>query len=750
MGSPEKPGPRERADEYTTAFILALSAFVFLDTVHFLPGAPLLPVLVAAGLALASLSRPVWASGVLGLLAFLAIIWQLLGFGLGGLLGSTPGLVVAVLLVLYIAVDLAVARHQPASMALALLAVSLMLTPFYYLSVAMIVIAAVMGGPRSIGPVASTFISTLLPFILIENAIAYAGVQPTVQLPPVIFSQLQKVAQNQIPSLGSLNVFLTGLPANAASTYSGAFVTFITGERASVIIIPLVLLSIIFSSSASLAGATHTLFEWLTKGKMTRRLRAFLPLIAAIATPIAFVLLTVALSPPSIGGYQTDLVTRPGDAGLLIGGSVLVGSAFTGRELLLQRLERLQRMKAELRTLLDAMEKESEDLRGALEKVQSNAPKLDVGELMHRFQEVMSKAGDIRKGLETADVKQAGAWVDEVLNVALPELERMPELLRVRMIEEANSLLALSSIYNAMLEETLAEGRFNEKAEGLAGMDLDQAISAYLRVAARVKEDTEAVFQEYKDATGAFNALMGREIIVPPVDPAKVLETDDYPTAMKLVTQDYWTNFQAVRLPELEGALAALVKRMEKLRDSLDAGPGRKVGETMGLLSVEGVSPAQALKQVEAVVGDLRDSAEKVGEEVERLQNLAKSLSPEAARIVRFEILGQAQAVAAVGKKAQTLKPSVEEVGGFAEEAALVFGAVEEARRKDARSMLMLSQYPVASDLMDAALAEGKSVRLADLPFIPEASVVFARLYTSGKRSLGYDDLNEEVQRKHA
>ena len=189
---------------------------------------------------------------------------------------------------------------------------------------------------------------------------------------------------------------------------------------------------------------------------------------------------------------------------------------------------------------------------------------------------------------------------------------------------------------------------------------------------------------------------------------------------------------------------------MGKLSGSLDAEPRHRVGEAMEFLSQTVVSPALALDRVEAVVGELRDSAERIGEEVDRLQNLAKSLSPEAARIVRFEILGQAAAVAAVGKKAQGLKPSVEEVGGFAEEAALVFGAVEEARRKDARSMLMLSQYPVASDLMDAALREGKSVRLADLPFLPEASVVFARLYTSGKRSLRYDDLNEEVERKRA
>ena len=747
--TPEKRGLRERADRYTTAFVIALSSFVFLDTVHFLPGAPLLTALVAAGLALASLSRPVWAAGVLGLLAFLTIIWQLFGFGLGGLFGSMVGSAVAVALLLYIAVDLAVARHQPVSMALALLAVSLMLTPYYYLSVAMVVIAAVMGGPKSIGPVASTFISTLLPFILIENAIRYASAQPGPQLLPVIFSQLRNVAQNQIPPLGSLNVFLTGLPANAASSYSGAFVSFITGERASVVIVPLILLSLVFSSSASLAGATSSLFGWLTKGTMTGRLRAFLPLIAAVATPVAFVLLILALSPPSIGGYQTDLVTRPGDAGLLIGSSVLVGGAFTGRELLLQRLERLERMKAELRTLLEAMERQSEVLRGALEKVQANAPKLDVGELAHRVQEVMSKSGDIKKGLETADVKQTGAWIDEIMNSTLPELERMPEVLRVRMIEEANSLLALASTYNAMLEETLAKGRLNERAEAMAGMDLDQAISAYLRVAARVKEDTEAIFKEYKDVTGAFNALMGREIIVPPIDPAKVLETDDYLTAMKLVTQDYWTNFQAVRLPELEEALAALARRMEKLSDTLEAEPRQRVVEAMAFLSGAGLSPVLALPRVEAVVGELRDSAERIGEEVERLQDLAKSLSPEAARIVRFEILGQAEAVAAVGEEARALKPSAEGVGDFAEEAALVFGAVEEARRKDARSMLMLSQYPVASDLMEAALGEGKSVRLADLPFIPEASSVFARLYTSGKRYLRYDDLNEEVARKH-
>ena len=64
--------------------------------------------------------------------------------------------------------------------------------------------------------------------------------------------------------------------------------------------------------------------------------------------------------------------------------------------------------------------------------------------------------------------------------------------------------------------------------------------------------------------------------------------------------------------------------------------------------------------------------------------------------------------------------------------------------------MLLLSQYPVASDLMEAALKEGKSVKLAELPFLPEASSVYARLYTSGRRAFRYDEANEEVERRRA
>ena len=751
MVDPLEPGRiRERTDRYTTAFILALSSLVFLGMVHFLPGSPLLPLLVAVGLALASLSRPVWASGVLALLAFLTIVWQLIGFGIDGLFNSTFGSAVAVILLLYIALDLLVARRQPVSEALALLAVALMLTPFYYLSVAVIVIAGVMGGVRSIGPVSSTFVSTLLPFILIENAIVYANAAPGAQLPPVIFSQLQSVAQNQIPPLGSLNVFLTGLPANAVSPYAGAFVNFVTGERASVIIVPLILLSIVFSSSASLAGATSALFDWLTRGRVSERLRAFLPLVAAVATPVAFVVLIVALSPASLGGYQTDLVSRPGDAGLLIGSSVLIGGAFTGRELLLLRLERLQRLKSQLRALLDLADGSMKGLEVSLARVEANAPNVDVGGLVLMVREMRSKAGDIKKGMEAADADQTGRWIDEVTDGILKELDGMPEGLRLKVIEGANALLALSATYNAMLEETLAKGRFTEKTEALAEMELDEAISAYLRTAAALREDIGSLFQEYKDAAGAFNALMGREIVVPPVDPGKLLETHDYPTAMKLVTQDYWTNFQAFRLPELEGALAALVKMLDELQKHLEAGPRGRVGEVMGELSKLGISPLVALARTKELVETLRGWAERVSEEVVRLQNLSKSLSPEATRIVRFEIVGQAGAVARLQQGAAALKPSAEEVGAFAEQATQVFGAVDEARRKDARSMLLLSQYPVASDLMEAALKEGKSVKLAELPFLPEASSVYARLYTSGRRAFRYDEANEEVERRRA
>ena len=64
--------------------------------------------------------------------------------------------------------------------------------------------------------------------------------------------------------------------------------------------------------------------------------------------------------------------------------------------------------------------------------------------------------------------------------------------------------------------------------------------------------------------------------------------------------------------------------------------------------------------------------------------------------------------------------------------------------------MLLLSQYPVAAELLVAALKEGKSVKLAELPFLPEASSVYARLYTSGRRAVRYDEANEVVERWRA
>jgi hypothetical protein len=743
---------RKRVDNYTSAFVMAVSTFAFLSIVNFLPGAPLLPLLIGAGLGLATLSRPVWAGSVLALLVFLSILWQLIGFGLVGLTNSTVGEIAAVFLIIFIVFDLLSARSQPDSMALSILAVSLMLTPYYYLSIAAIVVAAAIGGLRSIGPVSTAFISTLTPLLLIENAIFYSKAVGQLHAPPIIFSQLSNLAANQVPPLGSLNIFLTGLGQGTPSPYSDVLIRFVTSEQATVILIPLIIIAIIFSSSASIAGAMGTVFEWLTSaGRFGEQFRVFSALIASVVTPLAFVLLTVALSPPNLGAYQTDLVSRPNDAALLIAGSVVLGGAFTGREFLVRRLEQAERMKVEITKLLAKVDESFKGLVAILDRVTSSAPNISVSEYQRTMQEVGSLVGDIKKGVAAADLTQLGRWLALLRESVIPGLGSIPESLRIKVVEETNALLALASTYNSILEEARAQGRLPERPPFRQQIELDDAITRYLTIAGDVTDSDVKVFQEYKQTTEAFNILMGSQLIVPPVDPAKILETHDYAMAMKLVAQDYWLNFHATRGDEFEAGVLALVEKLKKLSGRLDPAAAKRIVDTVsGLVKPEPSAAPLVLAKVREVVAVLQDAVRRVRDEVERLQGLSKSLSPETLRIVTFEILEKGAVVSKLEKKTDALKPSLEEVGSFADEAFFVFGEVEEARRKDARSMLLLSQYPTAAALIEGQLREKKAVKLSELPFLPDASTVYARLYASGRRTIRYDDLNEEVVQKHA
>jgi hypothetical protein len=762
----QKSEIRSKINLYTTSTILALSVIVFLTVIPFLPGVPIVPLLIGLGLGIASLRRAAWAAGVFALLAILSIVNQLVHFGLANFVftalskGDYVGVGISVLLLLFSIVNLAGARSQPTSFALAMLSVALTMTGYFWLSIATLVIAAAMGGIRSIGTVSSTFTSTMIPLLLMANALDYKinplnwATTPPFHPTPIIFSQLGTLASNFAPPLACFNVAAGCVGGPGGQNYSNVLTNFLSnGAASAVLIIPLIMLGIIFSSSASIAGIAHALllkFSWHEKAGPIIRISA--PLVAAIVTPIAFVTLISVLAP--IGPFRTDLVLNNSLnlslATNIVAGALLVGAVFTAREFGIQRLERLEFARNELTLLIKELQTHIDRTGIIVQGIISKAPTISVAGEEKQLEEYGTYIKDILAGLENASFPSLEHWIKDIQDRVEPSLTGMPERLRMKVIDELNRMIALANAYNNQLEETGVQLRFPDVAI-LGDMTYEEALAKYGEVTSGIGKTTTDLFDEYSLTTTAFNKLMNKELIVPPIDPVHLLEVHDYPASMKLVVEDYWVSFNFTYAAELSKKAGALLRQLQSASGLVDESTKARMGRALELLpKAKPTISRQVLEVTEGLLRALSDSLNRVRMEFEQMEKLVKSLTPGTRGIVRFAILDLFGAQERLAQRMTKLKPAFDELIDFTEDFAAFMAVVAEGRKEDTRNIVILSQYHLAKRYIEG-LAEGKkAIPIGTLPFQRDAALIYVKLMAEETRLVRYDDANEEIVIDHA
>lgn len=754
---------RRKINLYTTSTILALSVVVFLTVIPFLPGAPVVPLLIGLGLGIASFRRPVWAAGVFALLVFLSIFNQLIHFGLANMASSAlskgdyVGVGVTVLLLLFFIVNIAGARSEPTSFALAMLSVALMMTGYFWLSVTTIAIAAAMGGIRSIGTVSSTFVFTMTPLLLMANSIYAFNGWPTQPPAPIIFSHLSVLASNFAPPLACFNV-VAGCSGGAGSLgYSNALAKFVSnGAASSVLVIPLIMLGIIFSSSASVAGIAHSVllrFSWHEKAGPMIRISA--PLVVAIATPIAFVALISALAP--LGPFQTDLISTGisstlnlGLATDMVAGGIVLGAVFTAREFGIQKLEHLEFARNELTLLIQGASDQIGKIGVIVQAISSQAPTVSVRGEERQLEEYGAYIKDISAGLKSASSPSLEHWIRDILDRVEPSLGGMPDGLRIKIVDELNGMVALASTYNNQLDETGIQLRFPD-VEVRGNMSYEQALKKYEEVTSGVREATTNLFREYSLTTAAFNKLMNKELIVPPIDPQHLLEVYDYPAAMKLVAEEYWVSFNLTHAADLSKKAIGLHKQLQSASQLVDEPTRVRMGNALELLpKAKPTISRQVLEVTEGLIPALSDSLNRIRMEFEQMEKLVKSLTPGTTQIVRFAILDLFGAQEKLAKRVKKLGPSFDELINFTEDFSAFMAIVAEGRKEDTRNIIILSQYHLAKQYIEGLAGERKAIPIADLPFQRDAAIMYVKLVAEETRAVRYDDTKEEIVVEHA
>jgi hypothetical protein len=736
---------RARVTAYTSALIVAVASSVYLAVVPFLPAPPIVPILVGVGLGALSLRNRGISIAALYLLVYFSVLWQMVGFGFFQLFSAGVG--IAVLLALAVPLLTFMSRRvELSSMALAVLSVSLMLTPAWFVSIPLIAAAAfTFSGFASLEALATTFLFLLTPFLLLENALYFTTASGATA--PIIFGQFTILAQSMRPPLPGLNILLTGLPANYLSPSALPVSTWLS-QSSGVLLIPIVILGVILVASSSIGGLTRSLIErWEKSREITGSLRQVLaPLVVAVVTPGVFIVFITLLSLPGSGGFQTSLTSDPShiQAVYMLGSSILLTTSFIGREVILLRLERVQVGTEGLDALIESCIAKMKEMQALLDRVSGRVPSMNLSGERQSLTEYSSYLTDVRRQMNGASGALISKFQSQLESTVLQPLSRMPEVQRQRVAGEIRGLISATATANNHLEEANVPLRYPDIPAVSDSSTLEELMEAYGAAARGIRDVTLELSATYMRELASLDILMGQEEVSPPVSASVLLDSNDFIGAMRLVAEEYWLNFHLRWAEPLDQKKSALLKRMKDLDGAVSEVERARL-ETVGRVVAAGrpansTATLASLRELrallEAIVTGTASGADRVGQ-------MLASLELRSVRGLKFETVGKLSEVLELKKRLEEVGVSFDSLTRFLENAAGVLKSQAAAWKVDHDNLVVLAQYPLAKKIIKTMLDEQPTLPLVKLPFQKRAATIYAQLYATGSPGVEFNEEGE-------
>jgi hypothetical protein len=736
-----------RIDRYITPVLTAVCSFAFFDLVPLMPGAPVLPALAAAALGIYSTRKPKRAAIVFYLLAYTSVIWQFVGFGLLDLIAQPVGTLVAFLILAPLLANFMNPRMSPSSIAIAFLAVAVMLTPYYLLAIPLIAAAVVLDGFGSVSATVSTYILTLAPLLLVENGLYYASLPNGATGLPIIFGQLVRVAADIRPALPGLNVFVTGLPADFVSVNSPQIVGFLV-DKSYVMVIPLAVFAIVFTTSVSLAGILTTL-----KGKLyafvrlSRTLKLVWPMVVTTVTTTAFVALLLVLSSADLGGYQVAFNQGPAYVPVvgMVGVAAFMGAALAAREALNESLVSVTAAKEQLEQTLEEARNLIASLTRITKKVSEFAPSVGLRVEEQVLKEYSSYVSDVKRQIDTSGAQALNTWEGDLQARIIPTLRSFPEQVRVKVVNEVSSIVSVSASLNTTLEHVGVDTRFPSLGYEVASLDTEKALEAYAAFTTELSSKVSELYRLYLTAAKALDQLLDKTVSEPPVNPDALLDAHDFVTVLRLLGEEYSMNLHAAYHEELAQKAGELSEKLRMLAKGMGASEGRALERAADFGEVRPLDSPRLLAKVNECIQIVLSTVSEAVDDSERLATMVGTLMPAAATVLKFETLAELDKLKALRKEARALKPVLAEVALFTDEMRRVLEGHKASETRDEENLIMIAQYPLAARLIKE-LAAGKSVvSISELPFQPDAAHLYARIYAANEYSARYDEQSEAL-----
>ncbi len=733
---------RLQVNRLVSAPVVAIGSFALMTAVPFLPGAPIFPLLLALGLGFLSIRSPRWVSATLLALSFFSITWQLLGFGLLQLFNTTAGSALAIVLLAILLVNPVSARENPAALAMTFLAVAMMLTPYYYLSIGLIVLATALGGSSSLPRVSITFVETLSPLLIVENALFFASPQNAARS-PVIFAQLSNLAQNIRPALPGLNLYLTGIPQDFLSTYADSVVHFLASGAVSVLVVPILLLGIATTATVLVSGIIASRLTFLQFVNQARGIRiVFSPFVGSAIAPLPFIFLISIFSLPTIGGYQETLGVF--ESLFMVAGSFALAGVVAAKESFIWRFERTEVARTKILELAGKVRKLIDEGLIIIRRIISSAPSVNVSKESNAIEVDASYLNDVSRGVGNANYPSLVKWLGDIQQRLLPSMEALIGTLKSKVVNELERTSALARGYNNLLSEVGSPLSFSGTEGSYAGLDVEPAIREYDQMTSSVRKKSMQLYENYIGTIGSFNQLVNHAVGSPPVNPASLFDAHDYPGGMKLVVEEYWLNFHQKYQQDLQSRVASLRAAIGGLRGLLGPSQQERLDTIAGAILAARPSDATALlANMEKLRGLVRSAIDQEVMKVEDARKLITTLSPSGELVIGLEFTTRLEVLRPIQAMSQTTLLTFDEMTELITQATSTLAGVKAQERRDEEKLIVLAQYPVAKRMIDRLTRQDGTVPIGDLPFQRGASLLFMNLYASGSKDAKFDSVNE-------
>ena len=605
-------------------------------------------------------------------------------------------------------------------------------------------------GRGSVATTVGTIIRTLAPFLLIENALYYGTLPTGTTAAPIVFGELSHLAQNIRPALQGLNVFLTGVPQGFVSPQSGQVVSFLTGE-AYLMLVPITVFLLIFGASASMAGVLTKVKDRLTAfARLSKVLRTVWPVVVTVITTAVFSLLLVALSSASVGGYQIELGWGPLTAiGVMVAGAVVMGTALSVRVYLDEGLTAATNARERLTAALAESESLVEGLKKVSAKVDALAPSVGLPVEEGLIDQYSSYLSDVGRQMATAGSVALNTWEGEIQVRILPTLRSLPDQIRVKVVNEVSSVTSLAESLNATMEHLGIATRFPTVGDKVNAMDTEGALEAYAEFTGKLKSTVSELYAFYLEAAKALDRLLDKTVSEPPVNPSVLLSTSDYVTAMRLLGEEYSMNLNAQFSEDLKVRLSELGGRLRRMAEAL-GDEGKGLAEFLDMGAPNPLESPKILLKVDALIAYLQSEAERAVDDSTRVANMIGTMMPAATTVLKFATLAELESLKDLRHESKALGPSLEGVTAFVARATKVLSIHRESRKKDEENMIIVAQYPLARRLIHDLASTRQVISLQELPFQPDATHFYAKIYAAQEPAARYDEQSEALLIAHA